>query len=538
MSVRDRLVSSARRVGLAPPPARSPRTLPVTDSAAEHAAAGGALAPPVVRIPLGGLAARVEALATRRNALLALAVVALAALIVLLVRPTFPNYDSYYSLVWGQELSNGHLPDYDVLRPPTPHPLATLVGLALTPFGGAGDDILVLLSFGSFIALLALLFRFTQLLLGTLVGLVAVLVVLTRTDLEFFTMRAMLDVPFLALVFGAAVLELGRPRRGWPVIALLGLAGLLRPEAWLFTGAYMLWLAPGVPRELLVRYAAAAAVAPVLWLLADWIVAGDPLYSLTSTREVAGEFGRQRGLGSAIGLIPDYLGANERYVNVIAGGLGALLAGALLRRRGALPLVLGGLGLVTFLMISVAGLSVIPRYLLVPSLLANLCVAVALSGWAVATDPRLRRAGAVIALVTLALVVWRLPSYVRDVRKVGGQAHFVSRQHNELGAILSDPQVVPLLRSCRPITTPTHSAIPVIRYETGLPKQALQASIAQTRPPNRGLLLVGRTFNFEPSSARSAVGTSPSAQWWSNRQLFGFRRVAGNTRWRVYAKCG
>ena len=49
-------------------------------------------------------------------------------LVVFLVRPTFPNYDSYYDLVWGKALASGHLPDYNVLRPPTPHPLAEAVG--------------------------------------------------------------------------------------------------------------------------------------------------------------------------------------------------------------------------------------------------------------------------------------------------------------------------------------------------------------------------------------------------------------------------
>ena len=67
------------------------------------------------------------------------------------------------------------------------------------------------------------------------------------------------------LVLGAAVLELGRPRRGWPVLALLGLAGLLRPEAWLLAVAYWLWLVPGTPRPSLVRYALLVAAAPVLW---------------------------------------------------------------------------------------------------------------------------------------------------------------------------------------------------------------------------------------------------------------------------------
>ena len=40
----------------------------------------------------------------------------------------------------------------------------------------------------------------------------------------------------------------------------------------------------------------------------------------------------------------------------------------------------------------------------------------------------------------------------------------------------------------------------MIRYETGLPKEAIEASIAQRRPPTDGVLLIGATFNFEPSA--------------------------------------
>ena len=86
---------------------------------------------------------------------------------------------------------------------------------------------------------------------------------------------------------------------------------------------------------------------------------------------------------------------------------------------------------------------------------------------------------------------------------------------------------------------PTHSAIPVVRYETGLGKKDLEASINQDRPPTSGLLLIGETFNFEPSAARATSGpTSASARkWWSNYPLEGFELVARNPKWRVYARC-
>ena len=55
-------------------------------------------------------------------------------------------------------------------------------------------------------------------------------------------------------------LEVKRPRAGWPVLALLALAGLLRPEAWLFSAAYVVWLRDW--RLLAARRLRAGAVVP------------------------------------------------------------------------------------------------------------------------------------------------------------------------------------------------------------------------------------------------------------------------------------
>ena len=58
------------------------------------------------------------------------------------------------------------------------------------------------------------------------------------------------------------------------MLALLDVAGLLRPEAWLFAGVYWLYLCRGAsPRER-VRLAALVALAPVLWALSDLAVTG------------------------------------------------------------------------------------------------------------------------------------------------------------------------------------------------------------------------------------------------------------------------
>jgi hypothetical protein len=468
------------------------------------------------------------------------AVGTLAVLGIWIGRQTYPNYDSMWTLVWGQELSNGHLPDYGVFRPPTPHPLATFVGWLAAPFGTSGARLLVLASLLLYLGLLIIVFRFTQRLLGSFVGLIAVVVVLSRTDIDLLALRAMFDLPSYVLIFGAATLELKRPRIGWPVLLLLTIAGLLRPEAWLLAGVYWLYLVPTTSRPVLIRLALLVIAAPVLWLAADWIVQGAPLYSLTETRDVAGQFGRNRGLFEAIKAVPDYLAGNSKPVTVGVGGMGLVLAILLLRKRAWLPVALGGLGVMTFLLIAAAGLSVIPRYLTIPSLLLSLCVAVALGGWALARERWLRIVAIGIAVVSVAVVAWRAPTYHRYLSTLNAQAVFVASQHHDLLGVIDDPRVVPLMQTCWPITTPTHSAIPVIRYQTGLPKEALQASIQQTAPPDHGLLLVSETFQFEPAAARATVGTggSASAKWWSNLALPGYTRVAKVGRWAVYARCG
>lgn len=505
---------------------RMPRTPPADDE-------------PPSRPPAPTLAERLEARWDPRVPRILLAGGVLAVVAVFLLVQTYPNYDTYYTLVWGKELAGGQLPDYDVFRTPTPHPLSTLVAWAMASFGTASDRILVLASLFGYLAFIVVMYLFCERLLGRLVALVAVAVMLTRTDMLLLGLRAMFDLPFYLMVFGAAVLELRRPRSGWPVLALLCLAGLLRPEAWLLSGAYWLWLASGTPRPLLIRYALLVAAAPLAWMASDLVVTGEPLYSLTSTREVSGQFGRNRGLLDAIRLVPDFAGANDRIITVGVGGLGLLLALHILRRRAALPVALGGLGVLTFLIIAAAGLSVIPRYLTIPSLLLSLCVAVAFAGWTLIGEQAPRRVAIGIAVVSVLVLGWRSTYVVDDFSRLRDQAAFIKAQHEGLDAILDAPGAVATLQSCRPITVPTHSAIPVIRYETGLPKEALEASIAQRRPPTEGLLLIGATFNFEPSAARAASSRTGSStrRRWSNKPLAGFERVGHEGRWALYSRC-
>src|SRR4051794_9904839 len=154
----------------------------------------------------------------------------------------FLNYDTFYALVWGGDLAHGRTPQYSVPVAPTPHPLAELIGFVLTPFGAAAEDLMLALGLLALGVLAVGLFRLGQELFGVWVGIAAAAILITRVPILNFGIRGYVDLPTCAFVVWAAVLEARRPRRGAPVLILLGLAGLLRPEAWLYAAAYCAWL--------------------------------------------------------------------------------------------------------------------------------------------------------------------------------------------------------------------------------------------------------------------------------------------------------
>jgi hypothetical protein len=389
-----------------------------------------------------------------------------------LVYPTYPNYDSYYSMLWGRELLDGHLPVYETYRAPTPHPMATGIGALIAPLGHGAERAWVFLCVVSFVALVVGVYRLTREAFTPLIGLVAGALICTRFDFPFYAARGYIDIGYMALVVWAAVLEARSPRRGLPVFLLLGFAGMLRPEAWLMAALYWLWMAWPATWPDRIRYAALAAIGPAVWAGTDFIVTGDPMYSLTYTSGFAEELGRQKSSGDLPAAVWAFLVKLDKFPVLLGGIAGLVAAVVLVPRRMLMPLVLLTIGVGTFFLLGIAGFSVIDRYLLVASLMIMVFCAVAIGGWSMLQGgSRLRRGWMLAAVLLVAYGAFFTATRV-NLGRLDNELRFRGQAHAALHDVLNDPAVERGLR-CGPVNVPNHKLVPDVRWILDLPDGAV-----------------------------------------------------------------
>ncbi len=479
----------------------------------------------------GVAAASIRAVRTPRVELMVAGGLALAAIVAWALVPTYPNYDTYYHLVWGREILDGARPTFEAYAAPTQHPLylalCTVVGLV----GDDADRLLVLVGALSLVALGWATYRVGEAVFGRWPGLLAAAFVGSSFAFLLYAARAYVDVPFLALVLWAAALEARAPRRGAAVMALLAVAGLLRPEAWVLAGAYLLWCWPRRATRGRAGLLALAAVGPVVWALVDLWVTGDPLYSLHATSDLAEELNRNRGLGDVPGSFVTFLVDTARPPVAAAAVGGALLAWRLRAGRSLhVPAALFGAGALTFLASALAGLSVLPRYLTVPSVAVCLLGGYGVLGFTTLPPGRARtlwaRAAIGAAVVGAAFVAIRAPV----VNRLIAELRFIRGTHVELVSILRDPAVQRAL-PCGTLTFPNYRLVPDARWILDLPAPRVGARSARRRDRGVAMFVVGAK---ELERYGFAAGASPS----TNAPDPGFVPVARNARYAAYAACG
>jgi hypothetical protein len=249
--------------------------------------------------------------------------------------------DSYSYLAWAERFLGEGTLDHTPYDFTAPKPLELLVATAGEAVGApvaVFGTWAVLCYAGAVVAAGALARRFA----GWPAALAAGALAATMPMLVRAGWAGDSTAPYAACVVGAAALAPGRVR---PVAALLGLAGLLRPEGWGLAALHAALSWRGASREERMAAVAAAIVPPLLWLSFDWIATGDPLYGAHATERfgvVAAPL--QDVPGELRQLIPDLVGWP-----LVLLGLAALAAGV--RRRATDPAVLFPLALALGLLI-------------------------------------------------------------------------------------------------------------------------------------------------------------------------------------------
>jgi hypothetical protein len=463
----------------------------------------------------------------------------------------FANYDTLYALAWGGQLAQGETPAYGVPIAPTPHPLIELLGIVLRPLSPHAEiQVVVWLGFLALAGCGWVIFRLGERWFGAAAGGLAALLFLTRVPVISYGVRAYLDVSYVLLVLGALLVEARRPRAGAPVLALLALAGLLRPEAWVFSGLYWLYLTGLLPRwarELLpagetvpaltqrdqrgrlVGLTLLAAAGPLIWLGSDLLITGNPLWSLTNTRHTAAALDRKTGIANVPQYVPRRIGEVLQAAALAGAVVGAALSLLWLRRRAIAPALGAALAVAIFAAFAVVGLPINTRYAFLAAAFGSLFCGAAVFGWtALARGDRRRpvwmAAGALVALALIATAPRQYRSAHRELRKLASQ----ERIEGDLEALVGTGAVN--LR-CGPVGVPNHAPIPLLALY-------LRASPAQIRSAQSGHITSGvyvdpaskeveDDYILDSHDPHEAVSVPP-----------GFSATAANRSWLILSRCG
>lgn len=408
-------------------------------------------------------------------------VVGVAALLRVLYEPAFLNYDARYSLMWARDLWRGFLPDYLTAFAPTPHPFQTAFSFLALPFGGGADQVILTLALLSFGALAWLVYRLGSEIHSPWVGATAAIVVVTRPALERYALIGYQDLAFAALIVWCVLVETRSPRRGLPVLAALALAGLMRPDAWVLAGLYVLYLWPvTVPRRR-AAFVLMALAAPVLWAAQDWLVTGDPLHSLHGTSGVAEQKGRTNDILRAPYQAAWYFKLLLLAPLHLVVPVGLFFAWRHVRRAAVLVVTATAITSVVVLQ-TVFGLPLITRYLATPSVLLAVVFALAVFGWLRLPRGRARLGWAAVGGVCLGFTLGFVPGHAGNVKTIDTYVALSTKVYGDLRLVGQDPAVRDRFAACgQAFSTIGHRPVPDLRYWLDAPPGAIRVVEGQVR---------------------------------------------------------
>jgi hypothetical protein len=327
----------------------------------------------------------------------------------------------------------------------------------------------------------------------------------------------------LLLVLSALLVESRRRRAGAPVLVLLALAGLLRPEAWVFSGAYWLYLIYSTrvfarprararheasndvlpPNDVLPRstdrstgvpdlgrstrpgdsvappargpqsaetgrpsprqiagLTLLAAAAPLVWALSDLAITGDALWSLTNTQHTAETLHRATGIGNVPEYIPRRIGEILRPPVLLGAALGGVLALLWLRRRTLLPAGVGVLAVVVFAAFASAGLPINSRYAFLAAAILCIFCGAGVLGWTRLPRNDARRPWWMAGgALVLIALIAYAPSQYRSAHR---ELDKLARQQSIQDDLIALVDKRSIALQCGPVEVSNHAPIPLL----------------------------------------------------------------------------
>ena len=454
----------------------------------------------------------------------------LAAVSLAIVGQVEPDqYDQSFALLWGRDIANWTVPDFSVAGASTPHPLTILFGTAVAPLGvDSSLEAAKVFAWLSLAGVLAGVYLLGAAAFGSVAGLVAAALTALNPTLVSFGLVGTADAPFGALVLVAGSLEVRRPRCGLPVMALLALAGLLRPEAWLIAGAYWLFLARGLESRPRMQLLAVALSAPLAWMAMDLAVTGNPLFSLLETRDATTALARPTGASETLPQLASGLDSLLSRGEIVAGVAGLGLA-AYVRWRGAIvPAALVVLSLAGYIAVGLAGLPLIIRYLLLPATVLMCFVALALIGWTRVERGALRAGWTAGAALLLVLVLGAASSRRDAFASYRATLQQREAAYEDLRALIRRRRAA--APGCERILVPSRGIAPLLAlYANTQPR-----SIRKWTGPARGEAVMVVPAR-EPVARLIALSPERLSRARRRQLRPGVREVAANHSWRMVA---
>lgn len=397
-----------------------------------------------------------------------LVIVGVPLLYLLVYGPPYLNYDASYSLLWAHDIASGFTPDYNGFIAPTPHPLQTFVSFLALPLGSVTTGVLawiVMLCFGGLIWIVYLIGKE---LFNDWVGVLAAIVIVTRPAFAKNVLAAYQDIPFILFVCWALLLEIRRQHRGAPVLVLLALAGLLRPEAWLLSGLYWLYMWPARDARGRALLALLVASAPLLWSISDWAITGDFLHSFHGTKDLAAQLDRPRSPWVAPFWTLKFFAWTLREPLMLGVPIGLVYCWFCARRAGLILFGTAALMSGVFILSTIGGLPLIARYVLTPTVLLAVIYAAGCAGWITLPGdfPR-RELWKWVGITSFALSIVFIPWYIPIVRDTARKIDNYQSIQGNLRTLAQSPTVQKYNRLCGRISTTDHRPVPAFRYELG-----------------------------------------------------------------------